>query len=230
MDMEKNGFRIAGNPFDVIVEASIAYLRNQLFSVTRFNTEYDVGNETRGQYLIDRINEQYEILSSMTNEEVELCRKASVIEKKSQKQMKVNDFLFQWEQSFPTIYSECNPEYDPQLEQMFLGKSSSDYLRRKSLIGVIEERIHKDKGYDKIEAELEGATDFLDPVVKMEDITSDRELNKYKAGGKLVIDYALTMEDVDFMKSVVKHRLDGIMHTTQDIFGLMASWRGNNKD
>lgn len=225
MEIKFNGFEVAGNPFDVIIEASISYLRNQMFSVSRYRTDIDDGNETRGMYLIDRIRKQYEILDSMTDEQVEICRKNSVLAKKNAQPMDVNAYLFDLEKSFPTIYSECNPKFEGPLEELFIGSESSDYFRRIGLATTVKDYLKKERGEEKINALLSGATDYLDPNVHIEDITSEMKLKEYAEGSKFAKDLKLEMPDVDFMKSVLKHAVDDRRGYTQLLFQVMADYR-----
>lgn len=220
-----NGYEIYGNPFDVIMEASIDYMRNSIFNVERYRNREVPINTSEGDYLIKRIKSQYEILDSMTDEQVEICRQNSVLAKKNTRPMDVNAYLFDLEKSFPTIYSECNPKFEGPLEELFIGSESSDYFRRIGLATTVKDYLKREHGADKINALLSGATDYLDPNVHIEDIISETKLKEYAEGSKFAKDLKLEMSDVDFMKTVLKHAVDDRRGYTQLLFQVMADYR-----
>lgn len=211
-----NGYEIYGNPFDVIMEASIDYMRNSIFNIERYrNREVPIGVQ-EGDYLIKRIKKQYEILDAMTDEEVELCRQKSILFKKLGNIMLITHSIFKFQQSFRTKYCECNPELDPELEKFFFGEESSEYLRRKSLIDVVTEIYKKTYQFDEIDEILSGAMDALDPNVKKGEFEYQTE--RYEKGEEFVKLYSLEMKDVEFMRSVVQHMKDDQNHTTEKFF------------
>ena len=111
------------NPFDVIIQSGISFLRGTLFDVIRCGSRdaADAGVEDKN-YLILRIKSQYELLNKMTEEEREICRKNSVLLKSGQHPA-INDFLFELESSIPTIWSENVPELGTAVEKAILRDS-----------------------------------------------------------------------------------------------------------
>lgn len=211
-----NGYEIYGNPFDVIMEASIDYMRNSIFNVERYRNREVPINTSEGDYLIKRIKSQYEILDSMTDEQVELCRQKSILFKKLGNIMLITHTIFKFQQSFRTKYCECNPELDPEMEKLFFGEESSEYLRRKSLIDIVNEIYNKTYKFDEIDELLSGAMNALDPNVKKEDSTY--QIKQYEKGEEFVKLYCLEMKDVEFMKSTVQHMKDDQNHTVEKFF------------
>lgn len=189
--MEFNGQKINGNPFDIIIQSAIMYLRGTLFDVIRYrgNTIVPI-DET---YLIDRIRSQYKLLDEMSDDEVKICKENSVLYKACRNHNEVNDFLFAFEQAIPTVWSECNPIYEPSIEKMFFG-DSSDFYRRKALKKLTEQKIKEFGGLTKCDQFLSNCIDVIDnpglnPVAK-----------------KFVSEYMLSINDIELMKSVIRHK------------------------
>ena len=212
-----NGYNIYGNPFDVIIEESIEYMRNSIFNIERYRHRNCIAHVS-GDGFIEIINKQYEILDAMTDEEVELCRQKSILFKKLGNIMLITNNIFKLKQSFRTKYCECNPELDPELEKLFFGEDSSEYLKRRSLINIINEIYNKTHNIDEISELISGSIDVLDPNVKKESIYFKSEIEKYEKSEEFVKLHSLEMKDVYFMKSVVQHMNDDKYHITEKLF------------
>ena len=213
-----NGYEIHGNPFDVIMEASIEYMRNSIFNIERYRHRGCIAHVSKGDSLIEVINKQYEILDAMTDEEVELCRQKSILFKKLGNIMLITHNIFKFKQSFRTKYCESNPELDPELEKLFFGEDSSEYLKRRYLINVVNEIYNKTNDFNEINELISGSIDVLDTNVEKESIWFKPQLDQYEKGEEFVKLHSLEMKDVYFMKSVVQHMNDDKYHITEKLF------------
>lgn len=212
--------RPAGNPIDVIMGATISFLRGQMFDINRVKTEI---SRTDYSYLINRINEQYELLESMSKEEVEVCRKTSVLRKSGYDAVAMNNFFFALEQSFRNIYCETWPEFDPEIEKL-LYKDSSDYYQRREIIQFTERMIDEYKEADKnhvpvyfetLEKFFNDCRNYLDKNAE----TNYFDKERFEKAKLFVEKYILYIEDIDLMESVVKHRKQEM---TNEVFKMLV--------
>lgn len=189
--MKFNEQKINGNPFDIIIQSAIMYLRGTLFDVIRYRG--DTIAPTDETYLIDRIRSQYKLLNEMSDDEVKICKENSVLYKECRNHNEVNDFLFAFEQAIPTVWSECNPIYEPSMEKLFFG-DSSDFYRRKELKKLTEQKIKEFGGLAECDHFLSNCIDVID----------NSGLNP--DAKKFVSEYMLSINDIELMKSVIRHQ------------------------
>lgn len=224
-----NGIEVKGNPFDVIMQQSIAYLRENLFTVSRLGTDSEnLLAPTFHKSVVKNIDDTKEILRSMTKEQLEKCREESVIMKYAGDStfIELNNFLFALEKLFPTVWTECTPAYDDSLEKIFYG-DSSDYYRRSGLRETLEGMIpdnFKELNYDQklfvfnsIAMLLNRCHELIDHDTNDKDHQQAKEfmlLNGIERG-----DNGRT--DINFLQSVLSHLLRREYQITETILSDM---------
>lgn len=130
-------FNCKSNPFDVLAQSALEYARAVLFTNSRLRNEelskdfssYD--DSTFGLYLT-RVNDCIDILNSIPEEELEICRRNSLLTLNG-KQRQVNDMLFALFNEFDTEYSRTVPYLSEEMEKVLFGVDSPIYQRHKSL-------------------------------------------------------------------------------------------------
>ena len=151
-----------GNPFDVILQASIEFLRASIFMITRYRT--NIGSITKDEImfaeLISRINDELLILDSLDKEEVDKLREESLIYKHC-KFNDVNDFLFKFNNMIPTSWSHCVPRMTDEVEKIIL--SDEDLQERHKLYEVADQLLDKcGHDYNKAENLLMNVISLID--------------------------------------------------------------------
>lgn len=130
-------FGCKSNPFDVLAQTALEYARAVLFTNSRLRSEQflggvvDYNEETFKQY-IDRINKCIDILNSIPEDELEICRRNSLMTLNG-KQSQLNDMLFALFNEFDTEYSKTVPYLSEEMERILYGVDSHTYQRHKSL-------------------------------------------------------------------------------------------------
>lgn len=218
-NIEYKGYQIGGNPFDVIMECGVELLRNQIFNVLRIRTETEDFMTDNG-YLVERIEKQYDIIRSLTDEEVNQLRKSSVLFTKIDSAMSINDYLCALKRSFKTIWCETNPEFSEETEKIFLGgESSSDYIRRNELKKLTIHQL-KQRGYEDFSEFLYRCIDVLDSNTPKEE-TEDND-PKTKEAKDFISEYVLSIQDVEFLKSVSEHYMKDEVGFTESLLRNMT--------
>lgn len=210
MEIKFEGYMMGGNPFDVIVETYVQLLRQSLFDVLRIGTDKD-GMQGTSKPLIERINTQREILNKMTPEQIEMCRNTSILYTKAGNLMEINNYLFELEQSFRTVWCECQPKYDDKFEKEFIGEESSEYIRRRELTNLVFKCI-EDKDPKEFERFLAKCIDVIDPVVKTGwPLEAEAFVEEHK----------LSIGNIEFMRSVLKHYIDDKEGKIEKLFDMI---------
>ena len=140
-------FGCRSNPFDVLTQTVLEYARAIVFANSRLGndelpegfTEFD---SKHFQFYINRMDKCVEILSSIPKEELEICRRNSLMTIDN-KQMQVNDMLFTLFNEFDTEYSRSIPFLSEEMERVLFGVDSDTYKRHEFLRGFYEQ--HKDE-------------------------------------------------------------------------------------
>lgn len=130
---------LKSNPFDVLTQAAFEVARGALFFNSRyknvdcFNTQdiYDL------EKYFKRVQEQFDILSSLSQEEVDTLRGMSYINKDGN-MMRLNSMLFDELNKMKTEYSESFPFISVEFEKFTLGEDSDEFKRRETLRGICD--------------------------------------------------------------------------------------------
>lgn len=141
-------FGCKSNPFDVLTQTALEYARAIVFANSRLGndelpegfTEFD---SEHFQFYVDRMDKCVEILSSIPKEELEICRRNSLMTIDN-KQMQVNDMLFTLFNEFDTEYSRSVPFLSEGMEQVLFGVDSDTYKRHEFIRGFYEQHKNED--------------------------------------------------------------------------------------
>lgn len=190
------------NPFDVFVQTSLELARASLFFQQRFKNT-DSGFAIRVEDMdsvksyYERMCQQFEILNSIPQEELEICRKTSFYSD-NDKFSSLNKELFEKSQGIPTIYSDSNPYINTEFEELVYGKDSDKYKRH----AYLREVVCRDYSFSR--EDLCKCCDILThglDYCKYHFGISDKDAEHLQG----VIDcYNLTTEDCDYMCSCIK--------------------------
>lgn len=111
------------NPFDVILQAGIDYLRSAMFNIECYNEKYDslmIDNNS----LHERTSQQYEILSQLSKEEINILKEDSIFYKYIiENSVKLNKVLCELIRNIPTEYSYIIPPVSINTEKIIYGDS-----------------------------------------------------------------------------------------------------------
>lgn len=130
-------FDCKSNPFDVLAQTALDYARAVLFVNSRLRNGqlpeiFSSFNEESFKLYTNRINKCIEILNSIPEEELEICRRNSLMTLNG-RQSQVNDMLFVLFNEFDTEYSKSVPYLSEEMERIIYGVDSPVYQRHKSL-------------------------------------------------------------------------------------------------
>lgn len=130
-------FDCKSNPFDVLAQTALDYARAVLFVNSRLRNgqlpeNFSSFNEESFKLYTNRINKCIEILNSIPEEELEICRRNSLMTLNG-KQSQVNDMLFTLFNEFDTEYSKSVPYLSEEMERILYGVDSPVYQRHKFL-------------------------------------------------------------------------------------------------
>lgn len=185
---------VQGNPFDIIIQSSIEYLRDCFFNVARYRKEdnYVPSNEN-DTHLIDRIKEQYNVLGNMTNDQVNILRTHSILYKEIDF-LKMNDFLFSISKAIPTVWSQCVPVFEPEVEMVLFG-DSDDYKKRKKLKDLAIETAKHFKDFQSFDYFLSKCIDFID--------RNDDSYGDNIKTDEFIKKHSLDIDDICIMQSAI---------------------------
>ena len=130
---------LKSNPFDVLTQAAFEVARSALF----FNSRYKNADCFNTQDIYDlemyfkRVEEQFDILSSLSQEEVDALRNMSYC-CKDNNVMRLNNLLFTEFSNMKTEYSESFPFISVEFEKFTLGEDSDEFKRRETLRGICD--------------------------------------------------------------------------------------------
>lgn len=204
-------FGCKSNPFDVLAQTDLEYARAVLFANSRLRNGQFLGgivdyNEETFKYYIDRINKCINILNSIPEDELEICRRNSLMTLNG-KQSQVNDVLFALFNEFNTEYSKSVPYLSEEMERILYGVDSPTYQRHKSL-QVFYQKYRNDEILT--EQNLHHYLDFLDNGLahcKKYFLWTDKECKLVEELHNLC---NLSNCDVDYLLAVVNKDSDKI--------------------
>lgn len=130
-------FNCKSNPFDVLAQSALEYARAVLFTNSRLRNgelpkDFSSYDDSTFKLYLTRVNDCIDILNSIPEEELEICRRNSLLTLNG-KQRQVNDMLFALFNEFDTEYSRTVPYLSEEMEKILLGVDSPIYQRHKSL-------------------------------------------------------------------------------------------------
>lgn len=130
-------FNCKSNPFDVLAQSAIEYARAVLFTNSRLRNgelskDFSSYDDSTFKLYLTRVNDCIDILNSIPEEELEICRRNSLLTLNG-KQRQVNDMLFALCNEFDTEYSRTVPYLSEEMEKVLFGVDSPIYQRHKSL-------------------------------------------------------------------------------------------------
>ena len=130
-------FNCKSNPFDVLAQSALEYARAVLFTNSRLRNEelskdFSSYDDSTFKLYLTRVNDCIDILNSIPEEELEICRRNSLLTLNG-KQRQVNDILFALFNEFDTEYSRTVPCLSEEMEKILFGVDSPIYQRHKSL-------------------------------------------------------------------------------------------------
>lgn len=132
-------FNCKSNPFDVLAQSALEYARAVLFTNSRLRNgelpkDFSNYDDSTFELYLARVNECINILNSIPEEELEICRRNSLLTRNG-KQSQVNDMLFALFNEFDTEYSKTVPYLSEEMERVLFGVNSPIYQRHKFLQG-----------------------------------------------------------------------------------------------
>ena len=132
-------FNCKSNPFDVLAQSALEYARAVLFTNSRLRNgelskDFSNYDDSTFELYLTRINECINILNSIPEEELEICRRNSLLTRNG-KQSQVNDMLFALFNEFDTEYSKTVPYLSEEMERILFGVNSPICQRHKFLQG-----------------------------------------------------------------------------------------------
>lgn len=220
-NIEYANVRVGGNPYDVIMEAAIGYLRCQLFAIGRIGTAIE--EPDKGQHFVDRINEQYKLLNALEEEDRENLRRCCVHGQYCRSHNKLNNFLFRLEQSCRTIYCETNPALDPVTDKLFKGEYSSEvYAQNAQKEFIVDLMAKLEIGFEKVESLIEDYMNAIDPVFNRPPLDPDIE-KRLNDAIEIFGKYNFSMDDLEYMRSFVRHKIDDEHGITVALFDAMIN-------
>lgn len=118
------------NPFDVLFQSAIEFARSALFFNSRYrNTEYmDVQDMNDLEIYSKRVEEQFEILKVLSQDEVDALRRMSYCSMADTN--RINQNLYALFNDIRTEYSESFPFVSVEFEEFTLGVDSDEFKRR----------------------------------------------------------------------------------------------------
>lgn len=130
-------FNCKSNPFDVLAQSALEYARAVLFTNSRLRNgelpkDFSSYDDSTFKLYLTRVNDCIDILNSIPEEELEICRRNSLLTLNG-KQRQVNDMLFALFNEFDTEYSRCVPYLNEEMERVLYGVDSPTYQRHKFL-------------------------------------------------------------------------------------------------
>lgn len=127
--MSKDKF--VSNPFDVLNQAALELARASLYFTERYrNLEFGyLGNFNDLELCWNKIQEQYKLLKSMNQEDIDSLRNVSYVVKDNNLS-EMNKYLYDKFNEIPTEYSNCFPFVSEEFEKLMYGVDSEDYKRR----------------------------------------------------------------------------------------------------
>lgn len=136
-EKELKDYNLKSNPFDLFTQASLELARACLFANSRLRnlemyppfSEFTVDTY---QYLLDRMKESLEVLNTIPQNELEICRKDSFLSQNGMESL-LNDKLFGIYKQMETEYSQCIPFLPDEMEKVLFGTDSDTYKNHKSL-------------------------------------------------------------------------------------------------
>lgn len=137
MEKSLKEFGCKSNPFDVLAQTALEYARAVLFTNSRLRNgelpeNFSRYNDETFKFYLERINNCIDILNSIPKEELEICRRNSLMTSNG-RQKQVNDLLFSIFNEFDTEYSRSVPYLSEEMERVLYGVDSSTYQRHKFL-------------------------------------------------------------------------------------------------
>lgn len=162
--MKKNlkEFNLKSNPFDVLIQAGLEIGRVFLIANSRLKNKnllpYMDFTESTYKHLINRMAKYIEILNSIPEDELEICRKNCIMSD-NKKQMGLNEKMCTLFREFETEYSQTIPYLNDEMEAILYGTESEIYKRHKTVKDFFEK--HKDD-YVLSYENLSDYIDFLD--------------------------------------------------------------------
>lgn len=136
-EKELKDFNLKSNPFDLFTQASLELARACLFANSRLRNldmypPFSEFTTDTYQYLLDRMKENLEVLNTIPQNELEICRKNSFLSQNGM-ESSLNDKLFGIYQQLETEYSQCIPFLSDEMEKVLFGVDSDVYKNHKSL-------------------------------------------------------------------------------------------------
>lgn len=187
---------VQSNPFDVIFQTAVEIARAVNRLAIRYNNP-DLPIVSMDETCLDnymtRIQENFALLSQMSPEDLQVCRKTSY-NYQGTNESQINDLFFKLYQDIPTVYSKSNPRYPLEFERAFYGENSEEYRRRRLLDKWLETDfagIDRDI-FSNIADYLEHGMDFCRQQWNWSDAKAEEV-------GRLQYDYELTEDDINYI-------------------------------
>lgn len=204
-------FNCKSNPFDVLAQSALEYARAVLFTNSRLRNgelpkDFSSYDDSTFKLYLTRVNECIDILNSIPEEELEICRRNSLLTLNG-KQRQVNDMLFALFNEFDTEYSRTVPYLSEEMERILFGVDSPIYQRHKSL-----QEFYKNYRDDEVLTErvLHHYLDSLDTGIKYckENFSwTDKDCELVERLHSLE---DLSLDDAEYLLAVVKKDSDKI--------------------
>ena len=198
-DLTENN--VVDNPFDLMLYYSLELSRALLFASHRFRNNEIIDrldaykNPTIITNLIEAINDQITIMSSVDKDTTTFCRETSAVSTNSELFNDFNSILSNVENSLPTIMSHCVPKRNDEFEKVRLGEDSKEYKRLVEL-----RKIHNDNK-DKTTSYWYSLCDIITDLDQTKKEMSESEFNdKYN----VIKTYNLTEDDIEYIISCCK--------------------------
>ena len=204
-------FNLKSNPFDVLIQAGLEIGRVSLIANSRLKNKnllpYMDFTEETYKHLINRMAKCIEILNSIPEDELEICRKNCLMSD-NEKQMGLNEKMCTLFREFETEYSQTIPYLNDEMEAILYGTESEMYKRHLALKKFFEK--HKDESVFA-NNNLWHYIDFLD---NKKDMSYCKEYN-YWDNNEVEAIFALdnlferelkdvSIEDITYLQTLIK--------------------------
>lgn len=197
LELKKN--EVLDNPFDTMLHHSIELTRELLFACHRFaNPDVPESlhtNKEKIDFYAQKIKNQLNKLSNMSDETVSMCRETSYYYQNEDFE-KMNTALLEFEKNMETVWSKCVPNRNDLFERIRLGEDSTKYKRLIELRHIItesDELTFVNTDY------LHSLCDVLSHTENcLKDWMSPAELDEKQ---KIIKKYNLSKTDIEYMIS-----------------------------